>query len=237
MINEVARRFGQCAETYDSAAPIQHGVAERLSHVASLYVPHGAQILEIGCGTGALTQSIARSVNPSSLILNDLSPQMVEKAKNAVLSNLTHSPCSVTSLVGDAEQIDWPLADAIVSSSAVQWFKNPLSFVSKAKSALPNGGIVAIATYGPMTFSELRAGQPNDYPSLSQWTDEFIKEGFIILSKNESTECQSFSSRMSLLRMVARSGIGGRGGGQSTAAIQGKCQLTWQEFSVCARIQ
>lgn len=203
---------------------------------ASQYIPHGARLLEIGCGTGALTKSIAREVYPSVLTLNDISSQMVEKAKNSVLHSLSYSPCSIVPLVGDAEQIDWPAADAIITSSAVQWFKNPLSFVSKAKSALPNGGIVALATYGPMTFNELRAGAPNDYPSLSQWTDEFVNEDFLILSKNESLECQSFSSKMSLLRMVAMSGIGGRSENQSTAALQGKCQLTWHEFSICARI-
>lgn len=236
MINEVARRFGQCAETYDCAAPIQHGVAERLSIEASQYIPHGAHILEIGCGTGALTQSIARIIQPSSLTINDISPEMVDKAQKCIMSTMADSQCHIESLVGDAEQIGWPMADAIVSSSAVQWFKNPLFFITKAKSALPKGGVVAIATYGPMTFNELRSGAPNDYPSLSQWTDEFSNSGFQILSQSEAVECQSFNSRMSLLRMVARSGIGGRRGNQSTAALCDKWQLTWHELFICAQI-
>lgn len=236
MINEVARRFGQCAETYDCAAPIQHGVAERLSIEASQYIPHGAHILEIGCGTGALTQSIARIIQPSSLTINDISPEMVDKAQKCVMSTMADSQRHIESLVGDAEQIAWPEADAIVSSSAVQWFKNPLFFITKAKSALTKGGVVAIATYGPMTFNELRSGAPNDYPSLSQWADEFINAGFQILSQSEAVECQSFNSRMSLLRMVARSGIGGRRGNQSSAALCGECQLTWHELFICAQI-
>ncbi len=236
MINEIARRFGQCADTYDTAASVQQRVAERLAHLATPHLPQGANILEIGCGTGVLSQSVARSASPVSLTLNDISPEMVGKAESRVLSSIDGSRCSIAPLVADAEQIDWPKSDAVVSSSAVQWFKNPLSFVFKAKAALSDGGVVAVATYGPMTFNELRSDAPNAYPSLAQWVDEFRNQGFIILHQEEAFELQSFNSRMSLLRMVALSGIGGRGGNQSTASLCSKWQLTWQIVYVCARL-
>ncbi len=235
MTNDIAQRFGQSADTYDLVATTQRHVAQRLADFALPLIPAGASILEIGCGTGLLSQSIA-TARPTSLILNDISPEMVAKARQRIDSAAPDDPIALPQLVADAESVEWPSVDAIVSASAVQWFGNPLSFVGKARKALRKGGVVALATYGPATFRELRGGADNAYPSLAEWRAAFEAEGFSLHVAEEQFEAQTFASRIALLRMVALSGIGGRGGGQSTASLSGDWSLTWDVLTFCATV-
>ncbi len=232
MTNDIAQRFGQSADTYDLVATTQRRVAQHLASLALPLIPEGASILEIGCGTGLLSQSLV-SARPAQLTINDISPEMVAKARMRIA--LADSQChiAVMQLIADAETVGWPASDAVVSASAVQWFGNPLSFVAKAREALPKGGVVALATYGPATFRELRAGADNDYPSLADWQSAFTSQGFSLRVAEERLETQTFASRIALLRMVALSGIGSRGAGQTTASLVGDWSLTWHVLTFC----
>ncbi|MGN0028252.1 MAG: methyltransferase domain-containing protein [Marinilabiliaceae bacterium] len=233
MISEVAMRFGGSARTYDSAASVQREVAVRL---ASMLVPHaavGASVFEVGCGTGLLSERIASYLQPSSLVLNDLSPEMLALARRRVLA----TGCGNVSLLqADAESCSWPVSDVVVSASAVQWFARPLSVVIHAAESLPLGGLLCVATYGPLTFRELRGGCPSDYPSPDSWKAELAKYGFDILGFDSFSQVQSFPSRIALLRMVAATGVGARQKNQSTSSITGACRLTWQPVLFVARL-
>lgn len=234
MISEVAMRFGGSASTYDSAASVQREVALRL---ASMLVPHaavGASVFEVGCGTGLLSERIASSLRPSSLVLNDLSPEMLALARRRVLA----AGCGNVSLLqADAESCSWPVANVVVSASAVQWFARPLSVVSRAAESLPLGGLLCVATYGPLTFCELRGGCPSGYPSPDDWKAELAKRQFDILDFDSFLRVQSFQSRIALLRMVAATGVGTKQKNQSTSSIRGTCRLTWQPVLFVAKLR
>lgn len=234
MCNDVARCFGRSAATYDAAADVQRRVAMRLSELASPYICKGGTVFEFGCGTGFLTCQIASLSCPSSFYLNDVSADMQAVAKSKLAA--VCDECQITDMVGDAESMSWPAADAIVSASAVQWFYSPLSAVRRASDSLRIGGIFAIATYGPLTFRELRSGEPCAYPSAQEWEDEFQRHGFEMLASETSVFTQFFASRMALLRMVARTGVGARGEKQSASALHGECRLTWQPVMFVARL-
>lgn len=236
MPTDVARRFGRSATTYDSAATVQHDVADRLlcallPHVAPLACT-GVRLFEVGCGTGYLSTRLARDVRPKKFIVNDLSCDMLRLAMARLAAD---GVGGVSPLAGDAEAFCWPEADVIVSSSAVQWFASPLVAVSKAARALPRGGLFAIATYGPQTFCELRGGVPNAYPTHAEWLLAFESEGFRLLHSESFTTVQTFASRMALLRMVAATGVGTKRSAQSSEGLKGECALTWQPIVMVGR--
>lgn len=232
MIAEVAQRFGGSALTYDSAALVQRSVALRLADMIVRHARIGASVFEVGCGTGLLTERMVHLLSPSSLTLNDVSPEMLALARARAES----AGCTnVAELVADAESVDWPRADVVASASAVQWFTSPLSAVARAAEALPPGGLFAVATYGPQTFRELRGGLPSGYPSADDWEDELRRCGFEILESESFTRVQEFPSRTALLRMVALTGVGTRRAGQSADALRGEWRLTWDVLLLCAR--
>lgn len=234
MISEVAMRFGSSADTYDSAASVQRKVALRLADMLSPHAHCGAAVFEVGCGTGMLSESIARRLKPSSFVLNDLSPAMLALA----LARVAASGCGNASLLqADAERCNWPAADIVVSASAVQWFADPLAVVRRAAEVLPRGGLLAVATYGPLTFRELRGGCPSGYPGLSDWLSALGRHGFGVLDSDAFVWVQDFPSKIALLRMVALTGVGTRQKNQSTSSMSGACRLTWQPLLFVARLE
>ena len=230
---EVAARFGGSAATYDMVATVQSHLAERLAEAAAPFIAPECDILDVGCGTGCLVKRIAASVKPFRVSLMDISGEMLKLAARnvAALCDIL-----VDCYIGDAETMPWPASNAVVSSSAIQWFENPLTFVSKAREVLTEGGVVALATYGPSTFAELRGGRPCGYPSLDDWLRALTEAGFEILCSDRSVEEQSFASRTEMLRMMALSGIGTNRDGQSTEAMNGTWRLTWEPLLIVAKL-
>lgn len=234
MKDEVRQRFGGCAATYDSAAEVQRRVARRLADMAAPLLADGIRILEIGCGTGTLAERLMRLCRPSLYTLNDISGEMIAEALRKMEARGDRPPTGV--LRGDAERVAWPVADAVVSASAVQWFERPASFLAKASQSLPRGGVVALATYGPRTFRELRkAGAPNGYPTMGEWREAMGRHGFETAATESETMTQAFASRTSMLRMIAMSGVGTRRGRQSAGGGNGARELTWECLMLVGR--
>lgn len=227
MKDEIRQRFGASAATYDAAAAVQRRVALRLAKIAAPLLADGTRILEIGCGTGTLTERLLRLCRPSLLTLNDISGEMIAEARRKIGAQEEGPPIGIAQ--GDAERMKWPAADAVVSASAVQWFERPTAFLAKAAQTLPRGGVVALATYGPQTFHELRHGDaPNGYPTMDEWRKAMARHGFETVTTESETVTQTFASRAAMLRMIAMSGIGTRRCRQDAGGDGGGRELTWE---------
>ena len=106
---------------------------------------HGARVLEIGCGTGALTEKlIARGAHVTAV---DQNPEMVERARARLADS---SPDAVTFVERTASEIDsFPERsfDAVVGSlSLSEMSERELAFVLNcAQRVLRPGGVIAIA--------------------------------------------------------------------------------------------
>ncbi len=203
MLKNLASCFSRSSSSYENSALVQKTVAETLASLAAPCLPNDAVIFEVGCGTGFLSRLLLSSLPSSTLIINDISDAMLR----ATAARLPHD---VSLLPGDAERISWPAANVIVSSSAVQWFSDPLNFVRKASETLPPDGVLAFSTYGPATFSELRddASAASLYPSLEVWKTALRKCGFSISTSRTIVRTLSFPSRFSLLRHIVETGVG-----------------------------
>ena len=73
--------------------------------VRLLGVPHGARVLEIGCGQGAALAALARRCAPSRLVGIDIDTQSLSRAER----NLRDRGAACELILGDARQI--PFAD------------------------------------------------------------------------------------------------------------------------------
>jgi malonyl-CoA O-methyltransferase len=109
------------------------------------------RILEIGCGTGYLTQLLAKRYPSATITAVDLAENMVQATRD----RLGHSE-AVRFLVGDAEAMEWDETfDLIVSNATVQWFGAPEHSFRTLTDHLQPGGWVVFSTFGPDTFQEL----------------------------------------------------------------------------------
>lgn len=104
-----------------------------------LSVPEGKDWLDVGCGTGALTQAIIEQGNPNSVIGLDGSPEYAAFAKAR-----TESSCARFE-VGDAQAlpIDEASLDAAVSGLVLNFVPRPLRAVTEMARVVRRGGVVA----------------------------------------------------------------------------------------------
>ena len=114
---------------------------------------------------------------------------------------------------GDAENIAWPHGlDAIVSSSAVQWFVDFPRFLKRSKQALKDGGWLAFSHFGPRNLHQIRTltGVGLDYPE-SFHLREMLECDYEIITLKEEEYQQAFSTPRKVLRHLQQTGVTGVG--------------------------
>ena len=167
--SRVARSFSAASCTYDASSALQAQAAWLLTSRVLRYAWNHPNVLEVGCGTGGLTQLLMPHL-PGNWIISDLSPAMVQATQHRLS---THG---AQFRVMDGENPDLPAAslDLIVSNLTVQWFENLPHAFQRMTTCLAIGGRLLLTTLGEGSLQEWRhavsstghdAGTPR-YPSV-----------------------------------------------------------------------
>jgi len=110
----------------------------------------GENVLEIGCGTGALTVPLAAAVGDHGrLVAIDISEPMLGVARQRVQEHGLHN---VKLLLGDAQVFEFEPAafDLATSRMGVMFFANPTAAFRNIGGALKPGGRLTFACWGPL---------------------------------------------------------------------------------------
>jgi len=141
------------ARDYDRHARVQQAVARGLAgRIAELRLPAGARVLEIGCGTGFLTAELVRLGLGQRLLVTDLAPAMIERARGAV-GEAPGRQFRVLDGEHGARPGEAPF-DLIASSLTFQWFDDLPAAVARLTGWLAPGGVLAFTTLAAGTFAE-----------------------------------------------------------------------------------
>lgn len=155
----VARNFSRSAEIYDSTADLQRRAAERLMTAFNSDSPQTKpkKILEIGCGTGFVTDHLLRRFPEASVLVCDISEAMLARCRRNVSSSLATRSASVEFTLADADA-DIPAGDfdLVISGLTFQWFTNLSKTLGVIKERLNIGGRLVFSTMGNQTFAEIR---------------------------------------------------------------------------------
>ena len=198
----VIESFSKHVKTYDRHAQLQRSMAERLATLIPNSFPQ--KILEIGCGTGVFTRHLlARS--PSSIILNDIAPLMIEHLKNHL-----EIPSNTKTLAGNAERIQIPKVKLIAGNAVFQWFQNPQNTLQRFHSALEKEGYLAFSTFGPKTLEEFRRSAqfegPTHLHSQKLWKTLLTQAGFQLLTFQTETRQIFFQNTQGLIKNLQQIG-------------------------------
>lgn len=110
--------FENAARTYDNYAVVQNKSADILFDLITKHYPkQPKKILEIGCGTGYLTEKIVKYYPFSTYYANDAARAMLEQCKQKVGFKPIHY------IKGRAETINLS-ADLIVSNFGMHWLNS-----------------------------------------------------------------------------------------------------------------
>ena len=150
----IACAFAAAAPGYDAAAQVQRRVAARLAEdLAAPVLPAGTRAVEIGCGTGLLTERLLTAQPHTAWLITDIAAAMVAHCA----ARCGASPAEFRVMDGEAPDLPSGHYDLIVSSLAVQWFGDLSTGLARLSACLKPGGRLIFATQGAGTFEEWRA--------------------------------------------------------------------------------
>ncbi len=191
MINKamVKKHFGQYAKQYDQYAKVQQVMAVELLRKLNLQGEF-FKILELGCGTGYLTERLLARFPQAELTAVDLAPQMLEQTEARVGRGRVKLVCDDLETMQLSEKYD-----LIISSATFQWLNQPARVVEKLLQALATEGVLAVATFGAETFTELH--QAYQKAGLSLGETDLVPPGqkFLTLAEWERIFAQIFSEQ------------------------------------------
>ncbi len=211
VINEqdVAHRFSKAAVQYNSIASVQRIIAKQA--IKNLPIALQGKALDIGCGTGIHTQTLANKGAAATGV--DIAGGMLAQA-----SKMYSDPIFV-----EGSAVDLPFCDSqfstVFSSMALQWVSDTGLVANEIARVLEKSGIAELAIMVAGSFSELKTArkvaqlpQAETYmPTTAQWVNGFKQSGLslqrVITKDYVDTHCDI----MSLLRSVKGVGAGETG--------------------------
>lgn len=217
----VARNFGSAAREYHELAELQQEVAKRL--IASLQpwrdiIPPGP-LLEVGCGTGFVTEGLLELYPNRKKIVTDLSPEMVAFCRER-FSN--EENISFSRLDAEELSIEEPEYALTVSGFTAQWFKDPALTLGKLVEATKPGGLLLASFPGSDSFPEWKSycrdlGIPYTGNTLPDTEEVVVKmsTGPVQVDYYEDTVTRKFSSAADFFRHLKTIGANTRKEGRA----------------------
>ncbi len=210
------QRFGKYAHSYKEQATVQKNICTRfVLLLVQLPFAHKS-VLEIGCGTGFLTENFLQKFTVESYTANDIVVGM--EAEIANVAKKTRQ--NIQFISGDAESLHISeMFDCVLSTSTVQWLHNLPQFFKNIVHNVNSSGIFAFTTFGMLNFREISAcsGQSLNYYSVEELRD-FLAENFDILHCESYCETLFFETPVAVLRHIKQTGVNNLASGRWTKA-------------------
>ena len=156
--SNVEPAFERRVATYEASASIQTWLAGWVDTWVEPAWPLGADVVELGAGTGLLTRRLTAR---GSLVALDRSAKMVEEGRRRV----PHA----TWREGDARDLPAESYDRVYSSAMLQWLDDPDEAFRCWAGALKPGGRMVHGLFVHPSLSELVALEPEAVPLT--WRD------------------------------------------------------------------
>ena len=185
--NAIRLSFDRAASSYDKYAVLQREIESRLLERIEFRRHDPLKILDLGCGTGSASRTLAGQFPQANVIALDWSPAML--AKTAETGSESHHSAGEIGLVC-ADMHSLPLAarsaDLIFSNLALQWSYDLPAVFSEFRRIMKADAMLVFTCFGPDTLYELKQAwravddrpHVNDHPDMHDVGDVLLAAGF-----------------------------------------------------------
>ena len=143
---DLIRQSFDKADHYDDHAQVQNRIADMLCERLGDLTPK--TILEIGCGTGFLSQNLVQKFPHASFTFTDISSEMLKRTQQKLGNRHTY-----IEMDGEAPNLPEKY-DLILSSMTFQWFDDVQGALSTLKKYLNPNGEILFSMMGSQSFAE-----------------------------------------------------------------------------------
>ena len=181
--NAIRSSFDRAASSYDQYAVLQREIESRLLERLEFQRLEPSMILDLGCGTGSASRTLAGQFPQAGVIALDWAPAMLAKvgAGQKPRNGLSTLCADMHSLPLAARSID-----LIFSSLAMQWSYDLPAVFSEFRRIMKADAMLVFTCFGPDTLHELKQAwrtvddlpHVNDYPDMHDIGDELLAAGF-----------------------------------------------------------
>lgn len=208
----IGKSFLKAAASYNSNAIVQAEVCDKMIDLLRRNHPgcndKSISLLEIGPGRGMLTHRWKELLKPQSATYIDLSEM---PRFEAAFSELYIKDDAESFIESSSSRFD-----VILSASTIQWFADPLGFVSNLRSHLNPGGVALISTFVKGNLHELDDVRTS--PIIYRSAEDY--EGCKIDSSFSWRHTLTFKNVREMLLHVHQTGISPSPGSKTESAVK-----------------
>ncbi len=199
----IKKRFSRKLNSYNDNAKIQKQMAEKLINMLVSYSAGkgNLSVLEIGCGTGLLTELVVKNISFSTYTALDIVPECEKYIKNINLS--------IEFVSNDIEEYikkNNKNFDLIISNASLQWIENLPELIARLAEKLNPNGKLLFSTFGKENFREIFfvLGKTLNYFSKQDLEKILIKYSPKI---DEEVRVMAFKSPKDVLKHIQNTGV------------------------------
>lgn len=164
MIKRIELSFNRAALTYDQNSIIQKTIGKKLIKLLLPHVQQTEMIIDLGCGTGLITEQLALSLDFKNFFALDLAEQLLIKARK----RLAYLPINFLLQNFETFLFKKNHFNLIFSNMALQWAIRFEKTLQNIKNSLSAQSLLAFSVPLQGTFQELILYQKNKFYSLDR---------------------------------------------------------------------
>ena len=195
--NLVQSRFAKNLKSYNEHAKIQKRMANRLTELIKSKNPK--KILEIGCGTGFLTELVSNNLDYEIYTAVDIVEDCYSFIKD-INPKIDFIPDDFENFLKNNNE----KYDLIVSNATLQWVDNFESVINKLQHRLNQNGELIFSTFGKENFKEIYHVMGT---SLNYYSPEELRQIIQNSSIEQEVHIMAFNSPKDVLKHLQLTGV------------------------------
>ncbi|OGT37134.1 MAG: hypothetical protein A3F12_05400 [Gammaproteobacteria bacterium RIFCSPHIGHO2_12_FULL_38_14] len=183
-MTNIKRAFNRAANTYDDSMLQQKIGGTLLQFVEKLNLPNPIRVIDLGCGTGLVTEKLAQLFPNQEIHAIDIADQLLQLAKK----RLGHTTIKIDE--ADYHSLSYKnYFDLVFSNMALQWSENICETLKKINGYLTKKSALAFSVPLPGTLNELN----NQFEILPFTSQKIIETTLMDLGFNFTSHVESIT--------------------------------------------